>query len=121
MATTRRRIKRIHYRDQGNTSQAAHQAHWRGFEWEAGDWVVSYVGPWGEVQVWAATEAEGRRVIAHACAIASIPLTGAGAGEWLASRAKNGRNGKTGRFCVPESEGVTFVSKRDGPSGPAYL
>jgi hypothetical protein len=121
MSSTRRRIKRISYRDQGNTNQAGHQAHWAGFEWEAGRTVVSYCGAWGEVQVWASTEAEGRRVILHACTIASIPTTGPQAGEWVVVTAKAGRNGQTGTFVVPEIGPYAVVSKRSGPSGPVYL
>lgn len=120
-AATRLRAKRITYRDQGDTPQAGHQAHWAGFEWDAGNVVVSYAGDHGEIQVWAASEAEGRRVIAHACAIAQIPLTGAGAGEWIVTTGTGGRNGKPGRFGVAQVEGYTVVTKRPGPDGPAYL
>lgn len=83
--------------------------------------MVSYSGFWGEVQVWASTEAEGRRVVAHACAIAGIPLTGAQAGEWLITEVAEGRNGQSGSFIVPTVEGYPMVSKRAGPSGPVYL
>ena len=121
MSSTRRRIKRISYRDQGNTSQAGHQAHWAGFEWEAGRTVVAYIGYWGTVQVWAVDEAEGRRVILHACSIAAIPTSGAQAGEWVVTMAKAGRNGQAGTFVVPEIGPYAVVSKRSGPSGPVYL
>ena len=117
----RRRIKRLSYRDQAGASQAAHQAHWSGFTFAAGRTVVSYVGPWGELQVWAADEAEGRRVILHACSVAGIPVAGPTAGEWVVTEAKAGRNGQEGEFVVPQAEGVSFVSKRPGPSGPVYL
>jgi hypothetical protein len=121
MASHRRRIKRISYRDQGNTSQAGHQAHWAGFGWEAGRTVVAYIGDWGTVQVWAASEAEGRRVVLHACSIAQIPVSGAGAGEWVVTEAKAGRNGQGGTFVVPQVGPHAVVSKRPGPSGPVYL
>jgi hypothetical protein len=121
MASHRRRIKRLSYRDQGGVSQAAHQAHWAGFSFEGGRTVVSYCGPWGEVQVWAADESEGRRVILHACSIAGIPVTGSDVGEWVVAEAKAGRNGQPGEFVVPTASGVAFVSKRPGPSGPVYL
>jgi hypothetical protein len=121
MAGHRRRIKRLSYRDQTGASQAAHQAHWAGFTFQGGRTVVSYVGPWGEVQVWAADEAEGRRVISHACTIAGIPLIGPVVGEWVVTEARPGRNGQPGEYVVPMAEGVAFVSKRPGPSGPVYL
>jgi hypothetical protein len=117
----RRRIKRLSYRDQAGATQAAHQAHWAGFTFNGGRTVVAYIGPWGTVQVWAADEAEGRRVIGHACSIAGIPTTGTAAGEWVVTTAKPGRNGQAGEFVVPQAEGVAFVTKRQGPSGPAYL
>lgn len=121
MASQRRRIKRISYRDQGNTSQAGHQAHWAGFAWNAGRVIVSYFGSWGEVQVWASSEAEGRRVVLHACAVAAIPTSGPQAGEWVVTEAKQGRNGQPGTFIVPTVGPYAFVSKRSGPSGPVYL
>jgi hypothetical protein len=117
----RNRIKLLGYRDQGNATQAQHQAHWRGFTFNAGRTVVSYCGSWGELQVWAANESEGRRVILHACSIASIPTSGPLAGEWVVTEAKAGRNGQPGAFVVPEAEGVAFVSKRPGPSGAVWL
>lgn len=121
MASHRRRIKRLGYRDQQGLPQSAHQAHWSGFQAAAGDVIVAYIGDWGTVQFWAADEAEGRRVIAHACAIAGIPLTGASAGEWVITNATGGRNGKPGAFVVPVFDGVVMASKRSGPSGPVYL
>lgn len=117
----RRRMKRISYRDLGNTSQAGHQSHWAGFEWNAGNVVVAYVGDHGCIQVWALSEIEGRRVIEHACAIAQIPLEGAGAGEWIVSEGTGGRNGRPGRFGVVQVGEYTVVTKRPGPDGPAYL
>lgn len=117
----RYRIKRLGYRDQGSASQAAHQAHWAGFRFAAGRTVVAYIGEWGTIQVWAASESEGRRVIAHACSIASIPISGPLAGEWVVTIAKLGRCGQPGEFVVPQAEGVSFVSKRQGSSGPVWL
>lgn len=114
-------MKRLSYRDQGDASQAAHQAHWAGFTFAAGDVVVSYCGFWGEVQVWAASESVGRSVVLHACSIANIPTSGPQAGEWVVTRAKSGRNGQPGTFVVPTIEGRPMVSKRNGPSGPIYL
>jgi hypothetical protein len=121
MPSHRRRIKRLSYRDQGGASQAAHQAHWAGYSFSAGRTVVAYIGPWGTVQVWAADESEGRRVVGHACSIAGIPTTGPNVGEWVVTTAKDGRNGQGGAFIVPMAEGVSFVSKRSGASGPVYL
>jgi hypothetical protein len=121
MATTRRRIKRLSYKDQTGKSQAEHQAHWAGFTFSAGNVVVAYIGFWGTVQVWASSEEEGRRVISHACSVAGIPTGGPQAGEWVVTEAKAGRNGQPGTFVVPRVGSVAMVSKRPGPSGPVYL
>jgi hypothetical protein len=115
------RRKRLTYRDLGGASREAHQEHWRGFTFEAGPVMVAYVGYWGRPQVWAASEAEGRRVIEHACAIAGIPTTGAEVGEWIVTTAKAGRNGQGGTFTVPTAYGFPLVTKRSGASGPPVL
>ena len=117
----RKRIKRLSYRDQTGASQAQHQAHWAGYTFAAGNTIVAYAGPWGEVQVWAASEGVGRQVVLHACAIAGIPVSGPLAGEWIVTEARPGRNGQPGQFVVPQADGVAFVSKRSGPSGPIWL
>ncbi len=117
----RRRTKRIGYRDQGNSSLATHQAHWAGFTWEAGSVIVAYIGAWGTVQVWAATEAEGRRVVGHACAVAAIPTSGASVGEWVVATTDDQRNGKPGTFGTAIVQGLPVVTKRNGPSGSALL
>ena len=110
-------VKRLTYRAQVPVSQQTHAAHWRGFTWEAGSAIVSYVGFWGEIQVWASSESEGRRVIGHACAIAGIPTTGEQAGEWIVTEATGGRNGRPGTFQTAQIGGATVVTARDGPNG----
>jgi len=119
--TVRAITKRVHYRDQGGATQAEHAAHWKGFTWATGKMIVSYVGHWGEIQVWGLTHDEARRVILHACAIASIPTSGAGAGEWIETEAKNPRYGKEVTVRVTELWGMPVVTKRNGPSGPAEI
>jgi hypothetical protein len=115
------RNKVLTYRDQGGASLEAHAAHWKDFTFEGGPWIVVYAGAWGQVKVWAASESEGRRVVEHACSIASIPLTGEGAGEWIVKKAKDGRNGKGGTFAVAMPDGIPWVTQRQGPSGVAQL
>lgn len=115
------RLKRLSYRDQNQKSQSQHQEHWRGFVWTSGRWVCSWSGPWGEVQCWASSEAEGRRVIGHACSIAGIPWGPEALGEWNASEAKPGRNGRVGTWGVAEMEGRPVVTKREGPAGSPWL
>jgi len=111
------RQKQLTYRDQNGKSRAEHQAHWKDFTFEGGPVIVKYEGSWGQIQVWAKDEAEGRRVIGHACAIAGIPAAGQGDGEWIVKTAKPGRNGKAGAFITATIEGLPCVTKRPGPSG----
>jgi hypothetical protein len=109
--------KRLSYRDQGGASRAAHAAHWAGFEFEGGPWIVSCSGDWGEVQVWAASEAEGRRVINHAASIAGLPVDDPEQSEWSVSTSSNPRFGKPGRFRVATCYGLPVVTKRRGSDG----
>jgi hypothetical protein len=95
-------------------SEAAMQSmaeHWRGFTWRCGPVIVRWVSDnWPEVQVWVESEAEGRRVIAHA-----LDHMGALAqdGEWYISLVSNKRNGKIGTVTPtmasarPTSNGIT--------------
>jgi len=115
------RQKRLSYRDQSGSPQSVHQEHWRDFTWEAGPVIVKYVGPWGQLQVWAASEVEGRRVIGHACSVANIPATGQDPGEWFVYTAKPGRNGQGGSYVTAAIDGHPMVTKRIGPSGPIMI
>jgi hypothetical protein len=109
--------KRFSYRDQSGTSREAHATHWDGFEFDAGPWIVSCFGEWGEMQVWAASEAEGRRVIGHAASIAGIPVEDPALSEWAVTQSANPRYGKPGRFRVASLWGLPIVTKRRGPDG----
>jgi len=113
--------KRLSYRDQTGAPQSAHAAHWEGFEFQAGRVIVVCRGPWGQLQVWAATEAEGRRVIRHAAAIAGLAVDNPAVGEWVVTTAKVGRNGQGGRYRVATVWGLPTVTKRQGPSGPPLV
>lgn len=109
--------KRLSYRDLTGTSREAHAAHWAGFEWDAGPVIVSCCGEWGEVQVWAASEGEGRRVIGHAAAIAGLPINDPTQSEWVVTSSRNPRYGKAGRFRTATCWGLPIVTKRPGPNG----
>jgi hypothetical protein len=113
--------KRLSYRDQTGKPVAAHAAHWADFVWTAGPVIVASVGPWGTVQCWAASEAEGKRVIRHAAAIAGFDPDANPEAEWIVSQAPAGRLGRVAQMRVlPTLEGIG-VSKRQGPSGPPEL
>lgn len=109
--------KRLSYRDLGGASREAHAAHWAGFEFDGGPVIVACVGDWGTLQVWAASEGEGRRVIGHAASIAGLPVDDPTQAEWVISTSSNPRYGKPGRFRVAEVFGLPVVTKRRGSDG----
>jgi hypothetical protein len=110
--------KRLRYLDQSGTEQLAHTIHWEDFEWQAGPvCVISKNLAWGVPQVWAASEAEGKRVIGHAAAIAGVDLADP-AHEWVITRSVDARYGQMGMMRTERrNTGLIRVSKRDGPSG----
>lgn len=108
--------KKLTYRDRTGKTQAEHAAIWRGFVWQAGPVVVSVTGPWGEIQVWAVSELEGRRVCAFAVEAGGWDITVPGV-VWEVGVARGGRNGRTGRMVVKETPLGVEVTKRTGPNG----
>jgi hypothetical protein len=116
MAGERPLRKVFRYRDQSGASLEAHTEHWREFEWDAGPVCVIHKGaPWGVPQIWAASAAEGKRVIRHAGAIAGIDPDQDG--EWIVTGSLDPRYGRTGRMLVKGlRDGAISVTKRDGPS-----
>ena len=116
MARTRL-TKRLSYRDLSGASEAAHVAHWRGFRWDAGPWVVSCFGPWGEVKVWASSADEGKRVIRHAGSIAGVNPDDPAVCSWFVYRTASTRLGRTGTMETRVRRGYVQVSKRNGSSG----
>lgn len=117
----RRLRKRLRYRDQLGRSQEAHALHWEGFEWDAGAVIVAAVGSWGTAQVWAASEAEGKRVIRHAAAIGGFNPDGEEGAEWIVTAPSGGRVGRSGRMRTAERLNLPAVTKRQGSSGSPLL
>jgi hypothetical protein len=114
----RNRIDKIlSYRDLSGASQAAHVAHWSGFRWSAGPVIVASEGPWGCCQVWASSEAEGKRVIRHAAAIGGWNPDTDPEAQWIVAAPSSSRYGRSAEVGVKVRRGVPWVSKRDGPSG----
>lgn len=110
--------KYLRYRDLNGLPEARHVEHWLDFVWDAGPAIVTSRGlPWGVVQVWAADPEEGRRVIAHAAAIAGVDLKDK-RHRWEDSAPGSSRYGRSGRMAVERDQtGVPCVSKRDGSGG----
>ena len=109
--------KRLTYRDQGGGGLEHHTAGWVGFEWQAGPVQVLSVGRWGKVQVYAATEAEGRRVINHAAALAGYDLQGDPDHRWLIGQHSGGRIGRAGTMAPLQVPGGIAVTMREGSDG----
>ena len=121
MATHGRRHKRLRYRDQTGAPVEGHTDHWRGFRWSGGPVIVAAIGPWGCVKCWAASEAEGKRVIRHAAAIGGFDPDGA-QGEWVVTRDRSGRSDAIREFQTRQLKYGLSVSKRSGPVGfPEYV
>ena len=110
--------KVLRYRDQTAAPLEDHLAHWESFAWDAGPVIViSKNLSWGTPQVWAASVAEGKRVLSHAALVAGVDLTDP-KHEWVVTGSNDPRYGRTGRMRVDTRRG-TFVrvTKRPGPSG----
>lgn len=116
--TQKRLRKTFSYRDQLGRTLEDHTAHWEGFSWEAGPVVVTHDGgPWGRVQVWAKTMAEGKRVIRHAAVIAGVDVD-SDPKLWWVHVAENPRYGREARMIPrPIKGGGIHVTKRPDPDG----
>lgn len=115
--------KLLRYRDQNSHPLEAHVSHWRDFSWRAGPvCVIHKGGVWGVPQVWATSVDEGKRVIAHAAAIAGVNLDARGS-EWVVSHSGSPRVGQPGLMRVRRlRNGAWMISKRTGADGlPEYL
>lgn len=115
--TARRPLRKLlRYRDQLGNSLQQHTEHWQGFEWDAGPVCVIHKGaPWGTPQVWAASAAEGKRVIRHAGAIAGVDPDAEG--QWIITGSTDPRYGRTGRMALRElGPRSVAVTKREGPN-----
>jgi hypothetical protein len=101
--------KRLSYRCLVTPTIEELQAHWDGFEWEAGPTMVQFSTPnSGIFRVWAADESEGRRVVRHALEQSGFNETD---GEWTAAATTNPRYGVAATVVADSG------SARIGPSG----
>jgi len=118
-----RRLKRLGYAVASGTPLELTAAHWHGFSLSAGNVIVCWAGPWGEVQVWAASRAEGVRVIGHVAAAPGslVEPIGSPDGDLLVYTSRSSRNGGGGMFSVPLADGVPVVTSRNGASGSPWI
>ena len=113
---TKRLRKLFRYRSKSTRDVDQLRAYWSGFTWQAGPAIVWHTGAWwGEPKVWAASEAEGKRVLRFAAAEAGLnpDLDG----EWRVGSSRNPRYGQTGTMRLDQPRGAYWVTRRDGPNG----
>jgi hypothetical protein len=111
-------LRELGYRDQSGRALAEHREHWKTFRWESGPYqVISRGLPWGQPQVWASSFEEGRRVLAHAAAIAGVDVSVA-SHRWIERVSTYTRNGAVESFGVARDRtGEAWVVTREEPSG----
>lgn len=105
------------YRCAAPVSLAQHTAHWESFSWMSGPVRTKCFGPWGEVQVWAASEPEGRRVILHAAALSGWDVERDPRFHFESVHVQAQRYGRVTRMGLRYVRGLPCVSSRPGPDG----
>ena len=113
--------KTLTYRDRSGRSQEQHREAWRGFEWSAGRFIVAAQGPWGTVQVWASSHAEGERVARKALQEGGWNPDTDPDVEWNYAIAAGERYGRVCTVRTLDTRQGLAVSKRSGPNGPPNL
>ena len=105
--------KRFRYRSVSGNDLGAVVDHWKDFSFEGGPYRVRWIGgSWGTVEVWAASEAEGKRVIQHAAAEAGFdPFEN---GRWSTRATSSARLGVRGAMRVDTTGGYYWITARDG-------
>ena len=108
--------KRFRYLAVSSNDLSAVVDHWKDFTWEGGPYRVRWIGStWRTPEVWAASEAEGQRVIQHAAREAGFdPLEG---GEWRTRLSSSTRLGVSGTMRVDTTGGYYWITARDGSNG----
>ena len=105
--------KRFRYRSQSGNNLDAVIDHWKDFTFRAGPVCVQHRGSTlGSPQVWAASAAEGKRVIFHAAREAGVDPDQAG--EWSIGGSDNPRYGMSGKMIVNTKGGYYWITSRLG-------
>ncbi len=105
--------KRVRYRSMSGLGLDALIDYWKDFQFEAGPVIVKHLGSsWGTVTVWAASSAEGKRVIRHAAGEAGIDADQVG--RWEISSSTSTRLGMPGSMKVNNAGGYYWITARDG-------
>ena len=105
--------KRLRYRGSEGVELSALVDHWRDFSWQSGPVRVRHTGArWGNPEVWAASEAEGKRVLFHAAREAGIDPNQVG--RWSARSSDSSRLGVSDTMRVDTTGGYYWITARDG-------
>jgi hypothetical protein len=110
------------YRTAGTEELGLHHDHWKDFAWQSGPvQVISQGLPWGQPQVWASSEAEGKRVISHAAQIAGVNVSDA-SHRWIVRHSAASRMQNVLPMRIDRTRnGSLWVTERDGPEGPPSI
>ena len=105
--------KRFRYRSVSGNDLGAVVDHWKDFSFTGGPYRVRWSGgAWGTVEVWAATENEGKRLIRHAAAEAGFdPFK---TGRWSTRLSSSTRLGVPLTMSVDTTGGYYWITARDG-------
>ena len=108
--------KRFRYRSVSGNDLGAIVDHWKDFTWEGGPYRVRWIGKsWRSPEIWAASEAEGQRVIQHAAAEAGAYALETGG--WSTRISRSPRLGVPGTMRVDTTGGYFWITERDGSNG----
>ncbi|MDI9407154.1 MAG: hypothetical protein QM522_10665 [Chitinophagaceae bacterium] len=110
--------KVFRYRDPSLKDLEEHREHWKDFEWESGPWMVISEGlVWGKPQVWAKSEAEGKRVLTHAAQISGVDLNSS-SHRWRVHQAVGYRERPVMKMKVHRDvNGRLWIAERTGSDG----
>ena len=112
--------KLFRYRTKSTRSLAELSEYWRSFTWRSGIVCVGHTGAWwGNPQVWAESQGEGKRVIRFAAAEAGIDPDQVG--QWKVGSSRSPRYGMPGTMRIVEKDGFPWVASRDGSNWPNQL
>jgi len=105
--------KRLRYRSLSGNDLGTLVDYWKDFSFEGGPYRVRWTGgTWGTVEVWAASEAEGKRVIQHAAGEAGFDAFETG--RWSVRVTSSSRRGVPCTVRVDTTGGYYWITARDG-------
>ena len=108
--------KRLRYRSLSGIGLGELVDHWKDFTFTGGPVCVKHTGSsWGSPQVWAASEAEGKRVLLHAAGEAGVDPNQVG--RWRVGRSDSSRIGVSLEMRVDTTGGYYWITERDGSNG----